>query len=169
LEFGPVIIFLTAYDLFHIFKATLLLMIATIVTTVITFRTQRRLPYAGLYIALLTLVFGYLTLWHHDPNFIQLRDTAYDAINATVLLGALFFNVLLFKHAFHDVVPMTDKAWKKLTYAWAMFFFLGAIANEYVRHMFPFDYWIVFKGSMAVITTVFGVIIFFVVYEKKEE
>ena len=54
LEFGPIIIFLLAYDYFHIYKATLILMISTILITVITFTKQKRLPYASLYIAFLT-------------------------------------------------------------------------------------------------------------------
>ncbi|MDQ5962222.1 MAG: intracellular septation protein [Patescibacteria group bacterium] len=169
LEFGPVIVFLAAYDLFHIYKATLLLVIATIIATVISHHLQHRLPYVGLYIAFLTTVFGYLTLWHHSPHFIQLRDTVYDAINASILLLGLFFNSLLFKHAFHDVIPMTDRAWRRLTYAWIFFFFVAASLNEYVRHTYSLDVWVVFKTSMALVTTVVGIIFFFALYEKQEE
>ena len=169
LEFGPVIVFLAAYDLFHIYKATLLLVIATIIATVISHHLQHRLPYVGLYIAFLTTVFGYLTLWQHSPHFIQVRDTVYDAINASILLFGLFFNSLLFKHAFHDVIPMTDRAWRRLTYAWIFFFFLAASLNEYVRHTYSLDVWVIFKTSMALVTTVFGIIFFFACYEKQEE
>lgn len=168
LEFGPVIIFLTAYDLFHIYKATLLLMIATIISTIISHRIQRRLPYAGLYIALLTTLFGYLTLWHHNPDFIQIRDTVYDAVNGSVLLVGLLFNSLLFKHAFHDVVPMTDRAWRKITYAWILLFFFAAALNEYVRHTYSLDAWVIFKTSMAIVMTSAGFIFFFMMYEKEE-
>lgn len=168
LEFGPIIVFLAAYDLFHIYKATFLLMIATIVAIVLTFHFQQRLPYAGLYVAFLTMLFGYLTLWHHNPEFIQIRDTAYDFINASVLLVGLFFNTLLFKHAFDHALPMTDRAWRNMTYAWIVFFFTAAFMNEFVRHAYSLDAWMIYKTTMAILTTVYGFATFFIFYEKKE-
>ncbi|MEZ0208629.1 MAG: septation protein IspZ, partial [Candidatus Paceibacterota bacterium] len=75
LEFGPIFIFLFTFPHFHVYKATTLLMVATIFSTVATYRLQKRLPYLALYIALLTIGFGYLTLMHREPKFIQMRDT----------------------------------------------------------------------------------------------
>jgi intracellular septation protein len=166
-EFGPIILFLIAYDYFHIYKATLVLMIATILVTVVTFTKERRLPYASLYIALLTSIFGYLTLAHRNPEFIQIRDTVYDVVNAVVVLSALRFNVILFKIAFDKVFPMTDTAWIKLSYLWGGFFIVAALVNEYIRNFESFHVWIAYKSSMIGISIVFGFLAMFYVYEKK--
>lgn len=167
LEFGPIILFLLAYDYFHIYKATLVLMIATIIVTFITFTKEKRLPYASLYIALLTTIFGYLTLSHHNPEFIQIRDTVYDAVNALLVLGALKFNIILFKIAFDKAIPMTDRAWIKLSYLWASFFIIAALVNEYIRNFESFHVWIAYKSAMIFISIVFGFSAIFYVYEKK--
>ena len=167
LEFGPIILFLLAYDYFHIYKATLILMIATITVTIVTFRREKRLPYASLYIALLTSIFGYLTLSHRNPEFIQIRDTVYDAVNAIVILTALKFDVILFKIAFDHSIPMTNNAWKRLTYLWAGFFICAALVNEYIRNFEGFHVWIAYKSSMIFISIIFGFSAIFYVYEKK--
>jgi intracellular septation protein A len=54
LEFGPVLLFLCSFEYLHVYKATVILMVATIISTVVTFRVQKRLPYLALYVALLT-------------------------------------------------------------------------------------------------------------------
>ncbi len=166
LEFGPLVLFLIAYDFFHIYKATFILMGATILSTVIMYHREKRLPYAGLYVAFLTICFGYLTLTHQNPGFIQLRDTVYDVINALVLLVGLLFNVLFLKIAFNNVIPMTTHSWRRLTYAWVLFFILAALVNEYIRQFQPFDIWITYKTAMIFITTIFGFGALFLFYEK---
>lgn len=168
LEFGPILVFLLAYDYFHIFKATFVLMIATIIVTVFIFIKQKRLPYASLYLALITTIFGYLTLSHHNPGFIQIRDTVYDVTNAIVLSLALLFEVLLFKIAFDKVMPMTDRAWRKLTWLWIFFFVAAALLNEYIRKHEPLHTWINYKTSMVFVSVIFGFAAIFYTYERKE-
>lgn len=167
-EFGPVLIFLIAFELFHIYKATIVLMIATIVSTIVTYRTQKRLPYVALYIAILTGIFGYITVTKHEPKFIQMRDTLYDATLALTLIVGLLFNVQFLKIAFHSIIPMTDRAWKRLTYFWISFFFLIAITNEYVRRFMSLRDWFDFKSTMILVTLISGCIALYYVYEKED-
>lgn len=167
-EFGPVIIFLIAFELFHVYKATIVLMIVTIISTVVTYRMQKRLPYVALYIALLTSIFGYITLTKHEPRFIQMRDTLYDVTSALTLIVGLLFNVHFLKIAFHNIIPMTDKAWKQLTYFWIGFFLLIATANEYVRRYMSLRDWFDFKSSMILVTIISGCLAFYYIYEKED-
>lgn len=169
LEFGPIFIFLAAFGQFHIYKATMLLMIATIVSTVLTYRLQKRLPYVALYVAFITIVFGYMTLLHREPKFIQMRDTLYDMTSAITLLIGLMINVPFLKLAFHQVIPMTLRAWHKLTYAWIGFFLTLATLNEYVRRSFYLDDWFEFKRLMVVVTIAFGIATLYFFYEKEDE
>ena len=169
LEFGPVFIFLVAFESFHIYKATIILMMATIISTIATFRIQKRLPYLALYVALLTSIFGYITLTLHAPRFIQMRDTLYDATCALTLIAGLMVNVSFLKLAFHKVIPMSNKAWTQLTYYWIGFFITLATLNEYVRRTVDLAQWFDFKGLMVLATVLFGCLSLFFIYENEEE
>jgi intracellular septation protein len=169
LEFGPIFIFLAAFGHFHIYKATMLLMIGTIFSTVLTYRLQKRLPYLALYVAFITIAFGYLTLLHREPKFIQMRDTLYDMTMAITLLFGLMINVSFIKIAFHEVIPMKICAWHRLTYAWIGFFLAVAAMNEAVRRYYSLQEWFAFKGIMVLITIVFGITTLYFFYERENE
>ncbi len=167
LEFGPILIFLVSFHFLHIYKATFILMIATIIFTILTYRAQKRLPYVGLYVALITILFGYMTLAHRQPKFIQIRDTMYDLTLALTLLVGFMINIPFLRLAFHEVLPMTRRAWSKLTYVWIAFFIIAAGANEYVRRTMSLEGWFNFKIIMIVTTIIFGFTTVFFFYEKE--
>lgn len=167
LEFSPILIFLITFPHFHIYRATMFLMIATIISTFVTYRLQKRLPYLALYVALLTIGFGYLTLTHKEPRFIQMRDTLYDLTCALTLMIGLMINVSFLKIAFHQVIPMTTQAWHRLTYAWTIFFILAACMNECVRRMYSLHEWFDYKSYMVLVTIAFGFAALYLLYEKE--
>jgi intracellular septation protein len=167
LEFGPVLLFLCSFEYLHVYKATVILMVATIISTVVTFRVQKRLPYLALYVALLTSIFGFITITLHQPKFIQIRDTLYDVTCGMTLLGGLLVRKSFLKLAFHSVLPMSDRAWNMLTHYWMYFFFLAAIINEYVRINFSLFVWFEYKSVMIIVTMVFGLLALVHCYEKE--
>lgn len=167
LEFGPVIIFLVSSQTMRIYGATLLLMIATIFSTVITYHLQKRIPYLALYVAAITLLFGSLTLHFHNVKFIQMRDTMYDATCALTLITGIMVNIPFLKIAFDKVIPMSNNAWNKLTQLWVGYFILLAISNEIIRRNFPLHFWLDYKGLIVFITAIFGFIALYASYEVK--
>lgn len=169
LEFGPVVIFILTFTHFHIYKATIMLMVTTIISTIVTYSMQKRLPYLALYVALLTGIFGYSTLLLREPKFIQMRDTLYDVTCALTLIIGLLVNVSFLKLAFHKVLPMSMKAWNNLTYAWIGYFITIALANEYIRRTMDLQEWFAFKSAVVGITVVFGIVSLYFLYEKEEE
>ncbi|MCF7843343.1 septation protein IspZ [Candidatus Gracilibacteria bacterium] len=169
LEFGPVLIFLMAFERYDVYKATIILMIATIISTIATFRIQKRLPYLALYVALITAIFGYVTLALHQPKFIQIRDTLYDLTLALTLVTGLMINVSFLKLSFHKVIPMTTRAWTNLTHSWIGFFISIAVANEYARRVLSLGEWFYFKSIMVLVTVVFGCVTLYFLYEKGDE
>lgn len=169
LDFGPILLFLLSFTHFHIYKATMVLMAATIVSTVVTYRTQKRLPYVALYVAFLTIVFGYMTLAHKEPKFIQIKDTLYDATSALVLIIGMLWNTSLLKISFHEIIPMTKRAWDRLTYAWIFYFTGIAITNEYVRRTVDLWTWFDYKAIITAVTVIFGVVVLYLCYEKENK
>ena len=111
LEFGPVLVFLASFEDANIYESTVILMVATIISTLVTYRLQKRIPYMALYVAFITIIFGSMTIHHHQAKFIQMRDTLYDATCALTLLLGIVINVPFLKLVFHDVLPMTSRAW----------------------------------------------------------
>lgn len=166
LDFGPILIFLASYQYLHVYKATSLLMIATIISTIVAYRLQKRIPYLALYLAFLTIMFGYLTLTHKEPKFIQMRDTLYDLTCAVTLLVGLMINVPFLKTAFHDIVPMTNRAWHRITYAWVGYFLVIASLNEYIRRTQTLDIWFDFKSFVVFATVAFGFLVLYLCYER---
>lgn len=166
LEFGPILIFICSYPFFHIYKATTFLMIATIISTILTYRIQKRLPYLALYVAFLTILFGYLTVMHRAPKFIQIRDTLYDLTCAATLIFGLMIKVPFLKIAFEEVIPMTTRAWDRLTHAWIGYFLSIAVLNEYIRRFEPLQTWFAFKSAVVIFTIIFGFAVLFLFYEK---
>lgn len=168
-EFGPVLLFIISFEHFHIYKATIILMITTVISTVVTYKVQKRLPYIALYVALLTGIFGYMTLALQQPKFIQMRDTLYDLTCAITLIVGLMINVSFLKLAFHKVLPMTMRAWDYLTYAWIGYFITVAVLNEYVRRTMSLSDWFEFKTFLIMFTIVFGFVVLYLSYEKEEK
>jgi intracellular septation protein len=169
LEFGPIFVFIGAFKHFHVYQATMFLMIATIVSVIATYRLQKRLPYVALYVAFLTIGFGYLTIAHRQPKFIQMRDTLYDITCAITLLIGLMLDIPFLKFAFNEVLPMTTRAWYRLTYVWTGFFIASAVLNEYIRRTHSLHDWFAYKGVMVIATLVFGLVSLWVYYEPKDK
>lgn len=155
IEFGPIALFAIFFHLIGPYKATGLLMLTVVLSTVVVYRLERRIPYITLYVTFLTILFGYMTLHRHDINFLQIRDSVYDFTLAGTLLVGLIFSSLLLKVALNSYVILTDKAWRFFTYLWILFFFLNGILNEYVRHSFNISQWLTYKIVMIVITVIF--------------
>jgi intracellular septation protein len=169
LEFGPVIVFLISFEHLRIYEATIILMIATIISTVATYRLQKRIPYLALYVAMITMIFGYMTVHFHKPKFIQMRDTLYDATCALTLIIGILMRVPFLKLAFGEVIPMTTRAWEKITYAWIGYFIIIAVSNEVVRRLFPIHVWFDFKGFVVGATIIFGLLVLYLNYEEHSE
>ena len=169
IEFAPILIFVFSYRFLHIYKATFLLMLAVIISTFITYIKEKRIPYIGLYLALLTTIFGYITITYHIPKFIQMRDTIYDLTFALTLILGLAFDRVILQLTLNSSVPMTKSAWVNITYSWITFLILNACANEYIRRHFNFSFWVEYKMSVIFISIIFGLITGVIFYKRDHE
>jgi intracellular septation protein len=169
LEFGPVVLFLASFEYMSIYESTFLLMVATIVSTFVTYYLQKRIPYLALYVAMITIIFGYMTIHFQEVKFIQMRDTLYDLTCGVTLSLGLIFNIRFLKLAFDNVIPMSLAGWDRLTHLWIGYFFIVAMSNEIVRRLFSLDDWFLFKEFVVVSTVVFGITALYLSYQEKKE
>lgn len=81
----------------------------------------------------LVLVFGGLTIWFHDANFIKMKPTIVYTIFAVVLTFGLVTGRPLLQQLLQASYPgLNARGWHRLTINWAGFFVLMAILNEVV-------------------------------------
>lgn len=145
LDLGPLVIFFFANALWGIFAATAVFMAAMIVSVTAGFLIERRLSPMPLITAALVLVFGGLTLWLNNDTFIKIKPTILYVIFAAVLLGGLAMGRLFIKALLSATFRLPDHAWRVLTWRWAIYFVLIAVANEIVWRNATTDQWVAFK------------------------
>jgi len=60
-------------------------------------------------------------------------------------VGGLMAGKPLLALVFDSMFDLTEEGWRKLTWRWALFFFLLAVLNEIVWRTQSTDFWVSFK------------------------
>jgi intracellular septation protein len=128
-----------------IFVATAVFMVAVVIALAISYALTRHVPVMPLVTAIVVLVFGSLTLVLHDELFIKLKPTIIYILFGGTLVAGLAFGKPLLGMVFDSVFQLREEGWRKLTWRWAIFFFVLAILNEIVWRTQTTDFWVSFK------------------------
>lgn len=153
-ELGPLVVFfLVNWQIGNfisepkhaIFWATGSFMIATIMALVASWYLFGKVAVMPLVTAVFVIVFGGLTLYLQDEQFIKMKPTIVNAMFSVMLFAGLATNRILLKMVFGDVMRLTEEGWRILTVRWALFFALLALLNEFVWRFYPTDTWVTFK------------------------
>ena len=135
-----------------IFIATGLFMAATAAALIASWLLMRPLPIMPLVSGIVVFVFGALTLYLQDDEFIKMKPTIVNTLFGAILLGGLFFGKSLLGYVFHAAFKLTEEGWRKLTLRWGLFLLVLAVMNEVVWRNFSTDFWVAFKvwGTMPI-------------------
>ncbi len=156
-DLGPLVLFFAANSRFGIFTATATFMVAVVAALAASYALTRALPIMPVVTAVIVLVFGGLTLALHNDLFIKIKPTIIYVLFGDVLVGGLLFNKPLLGVVFDSLFHLTAEGWRKLTWRWAIFFFLLAVLNEIVWRNTSTDTWVTFKAFGVVpLTFLFG-------------
>jgi len=147
-DFGPLLIFFVIY-----FKndqdlkiAIPPFVLATIISLLIVFLLEKKIPMMPLTSGILITLFGGLTLYFDNKIFFYMKPTIINILFAGVLFfGKYFSKKPLLKIFLQNSLNLEDEGWKKLTYRWIYFFIFVAILNEVVWRTQTEALWVNFK------------------------
>ncbi|PSV40857.1 septation protein A [Photobacterium sp. GB-210] len=145
LDFIPLIIFFILFKTSGIFIATGALIAATAVQVALTWFIYKKVEKMQLVTFVLVAVFGGLTIFLHDENFIKWKVTIIYAIFALALLISQFMGKPLIKSMLGKEITLPESIWLRINLAWSVFFVVCAIVNIYIAFNFPLDIWVDFK------------------------
>jgi intracellular septation protein len=143
----PAIAFFAAYLLSDIYTATIVLVVALFLVVLIYRFGYGHWHKAHLATAIIAGALGGLTLYVHDPAFIKLKPTVVYAAFSLALLGShLIGERVLLARIPQQSVQLPDAVWRKVNFAWAIFFAFCAVLNYYVAHNYDEATWVKFKA-----------------------
>ena len=147
-DFGPLLIFFFFYyDSNKDLKVALPpFIIATIISLVVVWFLEKKIPMVPLLGGVLITFFGGLTIYFDNPVFIYIKPTIINLLFGLALLfGKYFTNEPVLKKMLGKSIALTNEGWEILNKRWMLFFFALAILNELVWRTQSEEFWVNFK------------------------
>lgn len=145
IDFIPLIIFFALYKMQDIYVATGALIVATAIQVVVTYLMYKKVEKMQLITFLMVAVFGGMTIFLHDDNFIKWKVTIVYMVFAIGLAVSHAIGKSAIKGMLGKEITLPDAVWAKVTWAWVGFFSFCAGLNIYVAYELPLDVWVNFK------------------------
>ena len=147
-DFGPLLIFFIIYfnNENDLKIAIPPFIIATLISLIIIYLLEKRIPMVPLTGGILITFFGGLTLYFDNKVFFYMKPTIINLLFAGILFfGKYFTKKSLLKIFFQTAMNLEDEGWKKLNSRWIVFFIFIAILNEIVWRTQSEVFWVNFK------------------------
>lgn len=151
-DFLPVALFFGSYLITHdMFLATKVLVAATALLFAWTWFKHRKVDAMQWINLVLSVVLGAATVISHNDLFIIWKFTVLYWLMAIALLVSDFMGKNGLKLLMGEQIQLPQAIWRKLAYAWAVFFASMGALNLYVAFNFSREIWLSFKlfGSLG--------------------
>ena len=169
----PIILFFVAYKMYDIYVATGVAIAAAFVQTGLFWLKHRKFEKSHLITLAILVVFGGLTLILHDPVFIKWKPTVVNWLFGATFLGSQFIGKKpLVERMMGHAITAPTPVWKRLNWAWIVFFIAMGMLNLYVAFNYSEETWVNFKlfGMMGLtLVFVFGQAFYLSRYMETEE
>ncbi|WP_105901946.1 septation protein A [Vibrio gangliei] len=153
IDFIPLVIFFFLYKSYDIYVATGALIVATAIQVAVTYALYKKVEKMQLVTFAIVAIFGGMTLFFHNDNFIKWKVTIIYALFAVGLLISDFLGKPVIKGMLSKEITVPDVIWKRINLAWVGFFAVCALLNIYVAYELPLDVWVNFKVFGLLIAT----------------
>jgi intracellular septation protein len=152
----PLALFIGVLKLRDIYAATEVLMIACVIVTAVQWLRTRRTPKMQLFTTALVMVFGGLTLYLRNPEFIKIKFSLVYLLLAGMMLGSHFIgDKVLLARIPQTEIKLPDNVWRNLSLAWIGYFLVLAGVNFYIAEHFSDSIWANFKFASIFMPVVF--------------
>ena len=159
-DFGPLLVFLLFYynSDKNLKIAIPPFIIATILSLIVVWILEKKIPMVPLIGGIFITLFGGLTIYFDNPIFIYIKPTIINILfGLALLLGKYFVEEPILKKILGKSLPLTDEGWKILNNRWMYFFFGLALLNEIVWRTQTEEFWVNFKvWGLLPITFIFS-------------
>lgn len=145
-DFFPILLFFVAYKVGGIYVATGVAMIAAMIQISYGWFIKKKVENMHWISASLILLFGGMTLILHDPLFIMWKPTILNWLFALAFAGSAFMGSKpLVQRMMEHVLTVPHPIWRRVNWAWVLFFIVSGVANIYVAYHYSQDTWVNFK------------------------
>lgn len=145
-DFFPILLFFICYKLFGIYNATGIAMLASVTQVIFSRIKYQRYEKMHLISLALILVLGSATLFFHDPWFIKWKPTGIYWLTAIALMLSRFVGKkTLTQKMMEKNIQLPVMIWRRLNYAWVVFFLIMGTLNLYIAYHYTTDTWVNFK------------------------
>ncbi len=136
----PLLIFFGAFKFYDIFIATAAAIIATFIQVGVFWTKHRRFETVHIVTLIIITLFGGLTILLKDDIFIKWKPTIVNWLFSGVIVSMLLFaRKSALEFVMGKQISLPASIWRKLNWAWAIFFLgLGAL-NLYVAFYYNAD------------------------------
>jgi intracellular septation protein len=145
MDSGPLAVFFVAYAGWDLFLATAAMLFATFIALILSYSLTRRVPVTALVSAAMLAVFGGLTLWLNDADYLKLQSTLLSSLFSLLLFASLVLRRQMLRSLFGASLPMSPEGWRLLTMRCAIFFAGLAALNELIARTQPTAIWVDFN------------------------
>ncbi|MEM9604279.1 MAG: inner membrane-spanning protein YciB [Pseudomonadota bacterium] len=134
-DFLPIVLFFAAYNLYGIYVATGVAIVASLVMVCIGWLRHRKVERMHLVSLVIITVMGGLTLWLQDKAFVMWKPTLINWLFAAVFAGTAAFGKPLVQRLLDGQLTLEKPVWSTLNWMWVGFFVVSGAANLFVaRH-----------------------------------
>ena len=150
IDFLPVVAFFGAYLAADIYVATIALMAAAALQ-VAFFKLKGWRVTGQMWVVFWgAWIFGAMTLVVRDPLFIMWKPTIVYWIMAVAIIGSRFVGKGdHVQRALGKVFTLPDRAWRNLSWGWALAMAAAGVANIFVAYQFSEATWVAYKFASA--------------------
>ena len=147
-DFGPLLVFFFYYynSDKNLKIAIPPFIIATVISLLIVWILEKKIPMVPLISGILISFFGGLTIYFDNPVFIYIKPTIINILFGLALLFSKYFtNEPILKKILGKSISLSNEGWNILNKRWIFFFFSIALLNELVWRTQSEEFWVNFK------------------------
>ena len=147
-DFGPLVVFFFFYynSDKNLKIAIPPFVLATIISLLVVWIIEKKIPMVPLISGILITLFGGLTIYFDNAVFLYIKPTIINILfGLALLLGKFFTDEPILKKIMGKSLSLAPEGWDLLNKRWIYFFFGVAILNECVWRTQSEEFWVNFK------------------------